>query len=99
MHTFYHPLQHALQNGAGRVAIIDGDSTFTFAQLAQRCSRLAGGLRGMGLAAGDRVAILAANSHRYIETYVGVPAGGLVDRKSTRLNSSHGGISRMPSSA
>ena len=78
MHTFYHPLQHALQNGAGRVAIIDGDSTFTFAQLAQRCSRLAGGLRGMGLAAGDRVAILAANSHRYLETYVSVPAGGLV---------------------
>ena len=25
--------------------------------------------------------------------------GGKVDRKSTRLNSSHGGISRMPSSA
>ena len=24
---------------------------------------------------------------------------GIVDRKSTRLNSSHGGISRMPSSA
>ena len=27
------------------------------------------------------------------------PAKELVDRKSTRLNSSHGGISRMPSSA
>ena len=30
---------------------------------------------------------------------VGRPAGTYPDRKSTRLNSSHGGISRMPSSA
>ena len=29
----------------------------------------------------------------------GVSSDGLQDRKSTRLNSSHGGISRMPSSA
>ena len=35
----------------------------------------------------------------YIATVVGVEIGGLVDRKSTRLNSSHSGESRMPSSA
>ena len=78
MHTFYHPLQRALQTGAQRTAIIDGHAQFTFAELAARCSRLVGGLRALGLVAGDRVAILAANSHRYIETYVAIPAGGLV---------------------
>lgn len=32
----------------------------------------------LGVNKGDRVAILAANSHHYIETYVGVPAAGFV---------------------
>src|SRR4029079_3170041 len=42
------------------------------------CARLAGGLYGLGLDAGDRVAILAANSHPYVETYTAVPAANLV---------------------
>ena len=34
-----------------------------------------------------------------LASVVQAPADGYTDRKSTRLNSSHGGISRMPSSA
>ena len=78
MNTFYNPLKLALQTGPDRVAVVDGQVQFSFAELAGRCARLVGGLRARGLNNGDRVAILAVNSHRYIETYVGVPAGGLV---------------------
>ena len=35
----------------------------------------------------------------YSGTIAGAMEGTVLDRKSTRLNSSHGGISRMPSSA
>ncbi len=78
MLTFADPLRRALQIAAERTAVIDGDRTFTYAQFNERCERLAGGLFSLGLKAGDRVAILAGNSHVYLETYVGVPAAGLV---------------------
>lgn len=78
MLTFADPLRRALQIAADRTAVIDGDRSFTYTEFNNRCERLAGGLYGLGLKAGDRVAILAGNSHAYIETYVGVPAAGLV---------------------
>jgi len=78
MHTFADPLARAVQIAANKVALIDKDQTYTFAELQDRCARLVGGLRGRGLEKGDRVAILADNCHEYIETYVGAPAGGLV---------------------
>ena len=60
----------------------DNDDTttpeVTFADLATRCRQLVGGLYGLGLEPGDRVAILAANSSPYVEAYLGVPAGNLV---------------------
>ncbi len=78
MHTFADPLARAVQVAADATAIIDKGETYSFAQLSQRCGRLVAGLRALGLSAGDRVAILADNCHEYIETYVGVPAGGMV---------------------
>ncbi len=78
MHTFADPLRRAIQIAADKTAIINGDKQFTFVQLQDRCRRLVAGLRGLGLNKGDRVAIWSDNNHQYIETYVGVPAGGLV---------------------
>ncbi|MFK7915516.1 MAG: class I adenylate-forming enzyme family protein [Pseudomonadales bacterium] len=78
MHTFADPLQRAKLLAKNRVGVIDGDQQFTFGELADRCARLAAGLRALGCEQGDRVAILANNGHEYIETYVGVPASGLV---------------------
>ncbi|MGA0839421.1 MAG: class I adenylate-forming enzyme family protein [Pseudomonadales bacterium] len=78
MLTFADPLRRALQIGADQIAVIDGARRFTFREFNARCERLAGGLYGLGLEPGDRVAILAANSHAYLETYVAVPASGLV---------------------
>jgi long-chain acyl-CoA synthetase len=78
MHTFASPLRAAVQIAPGKTAVIDGGKTLSFAELDARCQKLAGALHALGLAKGDRVAILAGNGHVYVETYVGVPAAGLV---------------------
>ncbi|MFT7289288.1 MAG: long-chain acyl-CoA synthetase [Halieaceae bacterium] len=78
MHTLIAPLQRALQIGSQEIALIDGDVEISYEDLWHRCSRLVGLLRSLGAAKGDRIAIWANNSHQYVETYVGVPAGGMV---------------------
>ncbi|MEM1434768.1 MAG: AMP-binding protein [Pseudomonadota bacterium] len=78
MPTMGDPLRHAVRSYGSRTAVIDGERSFTFAELGQRIARLAGALDALGCARGERVAILAGNGHRYIETYVGVPASGRV---------------------
>ncbi|MCL4761122.1 MAG: AMP-binding protein [Burkholderiales bacterium] len=49
-----------------------------YATLAQRAARLAGALRASGLAAGDRVALVARNDPAYVEALFGVWWAGLV---------------------
>jgi long-chain acyl-CoA synthetase len=78
MHTLADPLEHARRATADRTALVCGAEQESYAELSSRCARLAGGLWGLGLEQGDRVAILAANCHRYVEVWVGVPASGLV---------------------
>ena len=50
--------------------------TLSWSEFALRAQRLAGALQELGMKEGERVAILANNSHRYIEYYFGVPWGG-----------------------
>ncbi|MDJ0788089.1 MAG: long-chain-fatty-acid--CoA ligase [Myxococcota bacterium] len=78
MHTFADPLRRALRIASADVAVCCGSDSFTYAELFERCRRLAGALGELGVERGDRVAIWSANSHRYIETYVAVPAAGFV---------------------
>lgn len=78
MHTFADPLRRALQVAPNKIGLIDGERRFSFSELHDRCGRLAAALSALGLRQGDRVAILAANSHMYMETYLAVPASGLV---------------------
>ncbi|HEY5645324.1 MAG TPA: AMP-binding protein [Pseudomonadales bacterium] len=78
MHTFADPINAAVRLAPNKLAVVDGEARFTFAETRERCARLGGALGGLGLGRGDRVAILAANGHRYLETYVGVPAAGFV---------------------
>jgi fatty-acyl-CoA synthase len=63
---------------ADRVAVIDGDEIWTYAQFADRCLRQAGLLAGLGLAPGDRVAVLAPNGHVLLESHYGVLYAGMV---------------------
>ncbi|HKF57777.1 MAG TPA: AMP-binding protein, partial [Blastocatellia bacterium] len=59
-------------------AVVCGSTRYTFDQVAGRINRVSTGLTGIGLAKGDRVAILALNCHRYLELYYGVPQLGAV---------------------
>ena len=78
MTTMIGPLRRAVQVAGDRPAVTCGDTTLTHAETWERCGRLAGALRGLGLGEGDRVAIVGANCHRYLEVYQAVPGAGMV---------------------
>jgi fatty-acyl-CoA synthase len=61
-----------------RLAVVDGERRFTYAELADRCWRLAGALDGLGVHPGDRVAVLAPNVGVMLEAHYGVPAARAV---------------------
>src|SRR6266568_869404 len=48
-----------------KTAIVCGGVRWSYAELDRICTRLAAGLRGLGVGAGDHVAILARNSHAF----------------------------------
>jgi long-chain acyl-CoA synthetase len=50
----------------------------SYGETLERCRRLVGALRGLGLQTGDRVAIVGPNCHRYLELYQAVPGAGMV---------------------
>jgi acyl-CoA synthetase (AMP-forming)/AMP-acid ligase II len=54
------------------------DQTLVFSELSERASRLAGLLRGRGIADGDRVALLAMNDLEYPEIRIGVQRAGAI---------------------
>ncbi len=78
MPTFIDPLKRALQVGADRTAMLFEDQSTSYRELWTRCRKLAGMVSAKGAEPGDRIAILADNSPRYIEMYVGLPAAGFV---------------------
>ncbi|RCW69470.1 acyl-CoA synthetase [Pseudorhodoferax soli] len=68
-------LHRMLQQQPGKVAtwfaLPDGSvRTRTYAQLGERAMRIASVLRAHGVAPGDRVALLSANSDRYLEFFM-----------------------------
>jgi len=78
MYTFAQPLGRALSTEAGSVAVVCQATRRTYAELGSRCRRLAGAMRKLGLAPHDRVGVIALNSDRYLELYLGLPAAGFV---------------------
>jgi long-chain acyl-CoA synthetase len=78
MRTFIDALQRGVTVAPGRDAVVDGETHLTFVELDERARRLSAAMRGLGLEAGDRIALLLANGHRYIECYVALPAAGFV---------------------
>jgi fatty-acyl-CoA synthase len=71
-------LRYAEQQFPGKTAVVCGDARFTYSQFAERTKRLAGALRGAGIAPGDRIAFLSLNCHRLLEAYYGVLEAGAV---------------------
>src|SRR3954467_2993641 len=83
MATMISPLRRATQVAADRTAVVCGGARLSYAEMAERCERLAGARRGVrggggGGGAGDRVAIVSPNCHRYLEVYQAVPGAGMV---------------------
>jgi fatty-acyl-CoA synthase len=62
----------------GKLAVRDSRRSLSYAQWHARMNRLAGALLGLGLAPGDRVALLAYNSAEWMEIYAALAAAGLV---------------------
>ncbi len=63
---------------ADRVAVIDGECRYTYAEFLDRALKLAGALRALGVAPGGRVAVLAPNTHVLLEAHYGAPFAGAV---------------------
>ncbi|HWW53621.1 MAG TPA: AMP-binding protein [Acidimicrobiales bacterium] len=77
----------AFERFAAKVGVHDGDYHATFAEHADRTLRLRDALhRELGLGAGDRFAVLATNSHQYLELYhAGFLGGGVINPLNLRL--------------
>lgn len=69
-------LHNALQRHPEKLATIFGPRQHTYRQYGERVARLASALQQLGMAPGDRVAMLALNSDRYLECFYGTWWGG-----------------------
>ena len=73
---------------------------YSWASLQQAVDEAARALLALGVDKGDRVGIWSPNCAEWtITQFATAKIGAILDRKSTRLNSSHVCSSRMPSSA
>src|SRR5688572_23467927 len=83
------PTSFLLRSGnvyGDRTAVIEDGRRTTYAEFLDRCLRLAGALRNMGVPEGGRVAVLAPNTHVLLEAHYGVPfAGAVLVALNTRL--------------
>jgi long-chain acyl-CoA synthetase len=78
-------LHRALQQRPNAVATLCGERRRSFAELGSRVSRLAGALQQMGVAPGDRVAMLSLNSDCYLEYFLAVFwMGGVINPVNVR---------------
>jgi fatty-acyl-CoA synthase len=79
-------LQRSARVWADQVAVRFGDDSTTYHELLGRVQAGAGALRGAGLAAGERVAVLLPNVPAMLELQFAVPgAGGVLVPINTRL--------------
>ena len=79
-------LERAALVSGSRTATIDRDRRRTWTEVEDRVARLAAGLQGIGVRAGDRVAVLAMNCDSFFEAYFAIPwAGAAIVPLNTRL--------------
>ena len=85
MLSLVQPLEKAAAERPEGIFTIFGDRTRTNAAFADRVARLAAGLRAHGVAPGDRVAMLALNSDRYVEyVFATLGAGAAINPVNAR---------------
>ena len=71
-------LRYAEQQFPHKTAVVCRSDRFSYLQFADRACRLAGALKDIGVAPGDRIAFLSINCHRLLEAYYGVLEAGAV---------------------
>ncbi|WP_236687260.1 AMP-binding protein, partial [Geobacillus sp. ZGt-1] len=84
--VLHHFFDRAVALYGDKTAMICSGRTVTYRELGERVSRLANGLRGLGVRKGDRVAYLAPNTLEMLEGFYGVfEVGGVMVPLNTRL--------------
>lgn len=79
-------LDRAVNLYGDKVAIIDDNREFTYAQLNERVNQLSFGLKALNIAKGDKVAYLAPNTPEMLEGFYGVfQVGAIMTPLNTRL--------------
>src|SRR5213083_3363373 len=71
-------LRRSSRNFPAKQAVVDGEKQFTYSELQRRVNRWSNALLSLGVARGDRVAILSPNTHWMLESFFGVPQIGAV---------------------
>ncbi len=61
-----------------REAVVDGDLRLTYAQFFDRCDRWSAALQALGVGKGDRVALIAPNTHAMLASFYAIPQLGAV---------------------
>ncbi|HEU0198508.1 MAG TPA: long-chain-fatty-acid--CoA ligase [Nevskiaceae bacterium] len=81
METALTPLEFATRSRllyGNREAVVDGDLRLTYTQFFERCDRWSAALYKLGVRPGDRVGVIAPNTHQNLEQYYAVPQLGAV---------------------
>src|SRR4029077_1156745 len=70
--------RHVREGRGGRAALLSGDESITYAQVAERSNRLANGLRSLGLRREDRVMLLLLDTPALVYSFFGAQKIGAV---------------------
>ncbi len=76
IHPYAYYLGRAARWSPERIAVIEGEARLTYRELDQRASALARALIHLGVKPGDRVAVLQANNHEFMEALAGAARSG-----------------------
>jgi fatty-acyl-CoA synthase len=71
-------LGRAVRQYGEKIAVVDEEKRFSYAQFGERVNRLSNGLVDLGIRKGDRVAVIDINTHRLLEMYYAVPQIGAI---------------------
>src|SRR5438270_9586610 len=78
-----------------QIAVIDGESRWSYAEFLDRCDRWSAVLQRLGVGAGDRVAYLAPNTHAQLESFYSVPQLGRSEEHTSELQSQSNLVCRL----
>ncbi|MGQ0824989.1 MAG: long-chain-fatty-acid--CoA ligase [Actinomycetota bacterium] len=84
--VYHRQLLPAVERHADKTAFYDGAYAATYSQHLDRVARLCGALSGLGVGRTDRFAVMALNSHQFLELYHAAFLGaGVVNPLNLRL--------------